>query len=252
VPSSPAGARARPIELLTDPPPEPDGTGVVDLLGEAAQAGPSTGVAQRLMRTAALPVVYERYWRPALGRVAKGIRGPSMAGEVRLARDLLRLRNGHTVLDVACGTGRFTRAFGDAVGPAGLSVGLDGSRTMLATAARAGGVSAAHVRRRGHHPIWTVYYGRCVPLRGVAHVRRPGRRARLVRVRAQAGGRVALLTSARHGWEPARTVDTLVRVASGQRMFDRGEIGAKPRVRGFTGLTQTYAGVTQIVDGTRR
>ncbi|WP_325050334.1 class I SAM-dependent methyltransferase [Amycolatopsis panacis] len=34
------------------------------------------------------------------------------------------------VLDVACGTGRFTHACGDAVGPDGLAVGLDGAVGM--------------------------------------------------------------------------------------------------------------------------
>ncbi|MEA5365432.1 methyltransferase domain-containing protein [Amycolatopsis sp., V23-08] len=59
------------------------------------------------MRTTLLPQVYERYWHPAL--------------------------------DVACGTGRFTRAFEEAVGPGGLTIGLDGARTMLAKAAAEGG-----------------------------------------------------------------------------------------------------------------
>ncbi|MFF0148527.1 hypothetical protein [Amycolatopsis sulphurea] len=35
--------------------------GFVDVLGEAPQAGLSTGLAQRLMGTALLPRVYERY-----------------------------------------------------------------------------------------------------------------------------------------------------------------------------------------------
>lgn len=111
--------------------------GFLDLLGESPQAGPPTGLAQRLMRTSAVPVIYEHYWRPALGRVAKGLGGPSMANEVRIAVDLLRLRPGQVVLDVTCGTGRFTRAFGEAVGQDGQAIGLDGSVTMLAKAVAA-------------------------------------------------------------------------------------------------------------------
>jgi hypothetical protein len=55
------------------------GAGFVDLLGASLQAGPTTGLAQRLMRTSLVPTIYDHYWRPALGRVAKGIRGPSTA-----------------------------------------------------------------------------------------------------------------------------------------------------------------------------
>ena len=41
------------------------------------------------------------------------------------------LSPGDGVLDVACGTGNFTRDFARAVGPDGLVVGLDASTTML-------------------------------------------------------------------------------------------------------------------------
>lgn len=63
------------------------------------------------------------------------------------------------------------------------------------------------------------------------------------------GGSVVLLTSARHRTQPARLADTALGRLSGQRMFDRGEVGDKLRDRGFTGVTEQYAGVTQIVTG---
>ena len=44
---------------------------------------------QDLMTSGFVPKVYERYWRPALGRVAKGFTGPGMAEEIRIARLLL-------------------------------------------------------------------------------------------------------------------------------------------------------------------
>ena len=83
------------------------------------------------MVTRLVPAIYERYWRPALGRVAKGITGPGMAEEIRIARLLLGLGEGETVLDVACGPGNFSREFARAVGPDGLVIGIDASRTML-------------------------------------------------------------------------------------------------------------------------
>ena len=51
-----------------------------------------------------------------------------------MARLLLEPRPGAAVLDIACGTGAFTRDFAAAVGPDGFVVGLDGSPTMLARA----------------------------------------------------------------------------------------------------------------------
>ncbi|MFF0148528.1 class I SAM-dependent methyltransferase [Amycolatopsis sulphurea] len=65
--------------------------------------------------------------------MVKGVTG-SMDEEVRLATELLGLQPGAVVLDVACGTGRFTHAFGDAVGPDGLAIGLDGTVGMLSRA----------------------------------------------------------------------------------------------------------------------
>ena len=106
--------------------------GYIDLVGESAPE--STGMTQDLMVTRLVPTIYERWWRPALGRVAKGVMGPSMTDEHRIARLMLGLSPGDGVLDVACGTGNFTRDFAKTVGPDGLVVGIDLSETMLARA----------------------------------------------------------------------------------------------------------------------
>jgi SAM-dependent methyltransferase len=227
------------------------GQGFLDLLGTARQAGPPTGIAQRLMRTTLVPRIYEHYWRPALGRALKGPTGPSMAGEVRLATKLLDLKPGDIALDVACGTGRFTRAFGEAVGQDGLAIGLDGARTMLTKAVAEGGPeNVVYLRSDAVGlPLKTsTVDGVCcfaalhmfaepeTALDSFARVLKPG-------------GRIALLTSARRAWQPARMLETAGGVASGQRMFDRGEIAASLRARGFTGITERYTGVAQIVAG---
>src|SRR6266496_513119 len=82
--------------------------GYLDLLDRELE---STGAAQDLMTTRLVPAIYERYWRPALARVAKGVTGPGMAEEVRIARLLLGLRSGDAILDLACGPGNFSREF---------------------------------------------------------------------------------------------------------------------------------------------
>ena len=127
--ASPALAGLR--ELLRD-----------DLAAPRARTRPATstcstatssrpGCTQDLMVSRLVPAIYERYWRPALGQVAKGLTGPGMAEEVRIARLLLGLGEGDAVLDVACGPGNFSREFARAVGADGLVAGIDASRTML-------------------------------------------------------------------------------------------------------------------------
>src|SRR4051812_43479674 len=112
--------------------------GYLDLLGDEAGAQ-TTGPAGRLMVTRALPVVYERWWRPAWGRVLRGAMAGGMRDEHRIARLLLGLTPGDGVLDVACGPGNFTREFAGIVGPAGLAIGMDASATMLARAVQDAG-----------------------------------------------------------------------------------------------------------------
>src|ERR671930_493371 len=123
--------RALPLLDPDERPATPDtARGYLDLLGDA---GPdTTGAAQSLMLTGLVPAIYERWWRPALGRIAKGVFGPGMRDEHRIARLLLGLTPGDGVLDVACGPGNFTREFARSVGESGLAVGIDASRTMLA------------------------------------------------------------------------------------------------------------------------
>lgn len=244
------------LALLADPPADPDtGNGYVNLLGDAVQAGPPTGVTQRLMRTTLLPTVYERYWRPALGRLAKGPFGPSMAGEHRLARRLLRLQPGDVVLDVACGTGGFTRYFGDVVGPGGLSIGLDASVTMLDKAVAATGKEepVAYLRADAVHPPLRTGTADAVCCFAALHMFAEPEVAleEFWRV-LKPGGRIAMLTTGRHAWQPARLVDSALGAASGQRMFDRGEIGELLRSKGFIAVEERFGGVTQFVGAMRR
>ena len=81
--------------------------GYLDLLGEADPTGAHPG--QRLMVSRALPLIYERVWRPVGGRLLMGAMGPGMRGEHRIALQMLALSQSDRVLDVACGTGSFTR-----------------------------------------------------------------------------------------------------------------------------------------------
>jgi len=254
-PAEPVGLR-RTRELLTPQATavaeRPDATahGYLDLLPEDLE---STGTTQDLMTTSFVPAIYERYWRPALARVAKGVTGPGMAEEVRIARLLLGLGPGDTVLDVACGPGNFSREFARAVGDDGLVVGIDASRTML-------GRGVGDLRSAGLANLGLVrgdatrlpfrdasFDGVCCfaalhlfadPLAGLDEMRRVLR----------PGGRIALMTSVRRKvtLPPLKPV---VERASGMRVFESDEIVRALQERGFENVRQRLAGMVQFVGG---
>ena len=204
------------------------------------------------MVSRALPLIYERIWRPLGGRLLMGALGPSMEGERRIALEMLRIEPGDAVLDVACGPGNFTRAFARAAGD-GVVVGLDASRTMLAQAARErGGDQIAWVRgsatdlpfRDGSFDAvccFAALYLIEEPLRAIAEI---------ARVLA-AGGRVALLSSVTRGPVPARATDAVVRRLTGVRMFGRDDLTSALRWHGLVDVERRISGLAQFVSARR-
>jgi SAM-dependent methyltransferase len=249
------GAIERALPLL-DPeqrPAEPDTTqGYLDLLGYAAPE--STGAAQRLMLTGLVPAIYERWWRPALGRIAKGIFGPGMRDEHRIARLLLGLTPGDGVLDVACGPGNFTRDFARSVGQTGLVVGIDASPTMLARAVRdtrepnvayvRGNAVALPFLDRSFDAVccFAALHLFAEPWLALDHMTRV----------LTPGGRIAIFTSCRTRSIPMRAWDGFLGARSGMRMFERGEIVRALEERGYAEIRQRVTGVTQFVGGRLR
>jgi SAM-dependent methyltransferase len=213
----------------------------------------STGPAQDLMLTRFIPQIYERWWRPALARVVKGVTGPGMAEEVRIGRLLLSLSPGDQVLDVACGPGNFTREFARAVGEDGLAIGLDASDTMLAR-------GAEELRGSGL-PNVTLIRGNATDLpfrdgsfNGVAcfaalHLFADPMDAldEFTRV-LKKDGRIALMTSVRRQVTPSLARPVIERT-SGMRLFDTDEIVDALRQRGFDELHQRLSGLVQFVGG---
>ena len=245
--------RARP---LLEPAAREAGTiapgGYLDLLGSTAVE--STGPVQDLMLTRLVPQVYERWWRPALGRVMKGAFGPGMADERRIARLLLGLCPGDGVLDVACGTGNFSRDFARSVGPDGLVVGIDVSETMLARAVsntRAAGLGqVAYIRGDAVELPFLDQSFDAVCCFAALHLFGDPLRA-LDRMTAvlTPGGRLALFTSVRGRSAAVRTAEALATARSGARMFERDELVDALKARGYTDIRQRLTGITQFLGG---
>ena len=225
--------------------------GYLDLLG--ADAPESTGVTQDLMLTRIVPVVYERWWRPTLAWAAKGVTGPGMAEEVRIARLFLGLGHGDRVLDVACGPANFSRAFARATGEDGLVVGIDASATMLARGAedtrKAGVDNLALIRGDATALPFTDGSFDCACCFAALHLFAEPMDAidEMRRVLAP-GGRIAIMTSIRRP-VTVRPMKPVVERLSGMRVFEPDEITEALSQRGFEGIRRRVSGLVQFVGG---
>ena len=225
--------------------------GYLDVLGRDLD---QKGVVQGFMRSDAVSRVYERWWRPAFGRLAKGVLGPGMSDERRIARLLLGLRPGDGVLDVACGPGNFSREFARVVAATGLVVGIDASRPMLERAVhetRAARISnlafvhgdaAALPFRDGSFDAVCCFAA--LNLFGEPYAALD----QMTRVLTP-GGRIAILTSCRTRTPALRTLESALTARSGVRMFEQHEVVDALRERGFVDVRQRLSGFTQFVGG---
>jgi SAM-dependent methyltransferase len=230
----------------------PSAAGFLDLVGGVAPD--STGLIQDLMLGGAVPRVYERWWRPAWGRLMKGVLGPGMGDERRIARLLLGLSPGDGVLDVACGTGNFTRDFARSVGPDGLVVGIDVSETMLARAVAdtrdTGLDQVAYVRGGAQELPFRERSFDAVCCFAALHLFDDPTRA-LDRMTAvlTPGGRIALFTSVRGRSAFLRAFESVLAKRSGAHLFERTELVTALEQRGFTEIRQRITGITQFIGG---
>jgi SAM-dependent methyltransferase len=221
-------------------------SGYIDLLGERDPTGSHPG--QKMMRSRALPLVYERLWRPIAARLLMGAIGPGTTGEHRIALEMLEISPGDRVLDVGCGPGNFSRDFAHAAGE-GLVVGIDASETMLATAVkRGGGANLAYVRGdAGDLPFGDASFGAVCCFAALYLIEEPMKALdEIVRVLAP-GGRVGLLASCNRGPLPPGALGAVTRAVAGARMFGREELTGGLCERGLVGVEQRVAGIGQFV-----
>ncbi|HXR29269.1 MAG TPA: methyltransferase domain-containing protein [Solirubrobacteraceae bacterium] len=245
--SSPALDRALALfSASRRPSPPPMRDGYLDLLGEQDPTGPHPG--QQWMASRALPLIYERLWRPLGGRLLMGVTGPDPHAEQRLALEMLALGAGERVLDVGCGPGNFTRTFARSAGD-GLVVGLDASRTMLARAvADTHEQNTAYIRGDACAlPFRDASFDAVCCFAALYLIEHPMRALdEIVRVLAP-GGRVALLASCSRGPLPAGVTSPLVKALTGVRMFGREELTGPLAAHGLGEIEQRVTGLAQFV-----
>jgi SAM-dependent methyltransferase len=220
--------------------------GYLDLLGERDPTGSHLG--QRLMVSHALPLIYQRFWRPLGGRLLMGLTGPGTAEEHRMALEMLSIEPGDRVLDVACGPGNFSRDFARAASE-GLVVGIDASESMLEVAVRdTESANVAYLRGDACSlPFGDGSFDAVCCFAALYLIERPLQAlAEIVRVLAP-GGRVALMTSCNRGLLPAGTTNAVVHGLSGVRIFARDELTRPLSAAGLIEVEQQVSGLAQFV-----
>jgi SAM-dependent methyltransferase len=235
--------------VLLDPEREPfpprARDGYLDLLGDGDATGPHPG--QRWMASRALPLIYERAWRPLGGRLLMGPSGPGMRREHGIALEALALTRNERVLDVGCGPGNFTRSFArNAVG--GTVVGLDTSRTMLAQAVRETHASnVAYVRADACAlPFRDACFDAICCFAALYLIEHPLRTLEEIARVLMPEGRIVLLSSCSRG--PFTAISApLVKAFTGVRMFARDELTSALAARGLTEIEQRVSGLGQFV-----
>jgi ubiquinone/menaquinone biosynthesis C-methylase UbiE len=186
--------------------------------------------------------------------VAKGVLGPGMADERRIARLMLGLSPGDGVLDVACGPGNFSRDFARAVGARGLVVGIDASRPMLERAVR-------ETRAAGLENVVFVHGDAAVlPFRDASFdavscfaalnlFAEPFKALDQMTRVLTPGGRIAIFTSCRARSRAFGVIESALTARGGLRMFGQDEVVGALRKRGFDHVSQRISGLTQFVGG---
>ncbi len=224
------------------------GDGYLDLLGRRDPTGKHFG--QRLMVSRALPLIYQRFWRPFGVRLLMGAGGPGTEEEHRMALDMLSIEPGDRVLDVACGPGNFSRDFARAASD-GLVVGIDASASMLDVAVRdTASANVAYIRGDASAlPFRDGSFDAVCCFAALYLIEEPMRAlAEIVRVLAP-GGRVAILTSCNRGPLPTGVTSPVVRRLSGVRIFDRDELKRALIDDGLVEVDQQITGLAQFLSG---
>src|SRR5690349_1018504 len=235
-------ALQRAVELLADPPPNPDfSKGYLDLVGgaETADTPQNTGLIQAAWASPVGSMVYDRAQLLAR-RMMTAFQHPI---------EWLQLPRGGTALDVGSGPGNVTASLARAAGPGRLALGVDISQPMLARAVRAeAGPQVGFVRADAQRlPFRDESFDAVVSIAMLQLIPKPpAALAEMVRM-LRPGARMAVMvpTAGRAG--------ALMRLLpdGGAHFFTDDEIGDVLEDLGLVGVRTKKLGTIQWVRGRR-
>lgn len=208
-------------------------------------------LAQRAMTSSALAPIYERAWRP-LFRSWMGPTAPSQQRQrADAVLDLGLTHDSHSLLDVACGPGNFTKYLRRAMAADAVAVGLDASAPMIEQAVRsnvAPGVGYLRADARTL-PFEDATFDAVCCYAALYLVPEPMRVLQeMIRVLAP-GGRMALMTSIQRGPRPVGAVSAMVARHAGLTLFERETFTDALTAAGFEAVEQRIHGSAQFVSG---
>jgi arsenite methyltransferase len=235
-------ALQRAVELLADPPPDPDvGKGYLDLLGNApaTDTPKNTGPIQAAWASPIGSMLYDRAQLVAR-RLMTAFQQPT---------EWLDIPPGGIALDVGSGPGNVTASLARVAGPNGLALGVDISEPMLARAVRAeAGPQVGFLRADAQRlPFRDATFDAVVSIAMLQLIPKPAAAlAEMARV-LRPGARMAVMvpTAGRAG--------ALMRLLpdGGAHFFTEDEIGDTLEELGLVGVRTKSLGTIQWVRGKR-
>jgi len=239
-------ALRRALELLADPPAQPDvSKGYLDLLGTGPVEGEAvpknTGAIQALWASPVGAMLWD-HTQAVARRLLAAWQEPT---------EWLNIPQGGIALDVGCGPGNVTASLARAVGPGGLALGVDISGPMLARAVRAeAGPQVGFLRADAQRlPLRDETVDAVVSIAVVMLVPDPvAALAEMARV-LRPGGRLAVMVPT--AGRAARYWRKLLPI-TGSYAFGEDELGDILEDHGFGSVRTKDLGTFQWVRGKRR
>ncbi|MDT5165432.1 MAG: arsenite methyltransferase [Mycobacterium sp.] len=235
-------ALSRALDLLVDPPAEPDvSNGYLDLLGTTADGdvAKNNGAIQAAWASTIGSFVYDN--AQALAR--------RFIAAWQLPIDWLDVPQGGVVLDVGAGPGSITATLGHAAGPDGLALGVDVSEPMLARAVRAAAAPQVGFLRADAQrlPFRDQSFDVAVSIAVFQLIPDPAAALSEIARVLKPGGRLAvMIPTLRPPVNVWRALPT-----GGAHVFGEDEVGDLVESHGFTSVRVKSVGTFQWVRGKR-
>jgi arsenite methyltransferase len=235
-------ALSKALDLLVDPPAEPDvSNGYLDLLGTTADGdvAKNNGAIQAAWASTIGSFVYDN--AQALAR--------RFIAAWQLPIDWLDVPQGGVALDVGAGPGSITATLAHAAGPDGLALGVDVSEPMLARAVRASaGPQVGFLRADAQRlPFRDQSFDVAVSIAVFQLIPDPAAALSEIARVLKPGGRLAvMIPTLRPPVDLWRALPT-----GGARIFGEDEVGDLLESHGFTSVRVKSVGTFQWVRGKR-